>query len=286
MKKEILQNIKHSWMMLKDFIHYSFVKSKGVITENKIPTYIMSFNLRKDAISDKENCWQFRKKDVVDFLLNEKPHVVGMQEVMPHMYKYVLAHLGHQYDGYGINNFIGGKLNTTLLMSAIGNAIIWDKSRYVCFDKGHFWLSDKPNKPSATWGNKEPRTCVYVGLHDIITNESFYIYNTHLDHIANNQQKMADLIASKIKLKKNNYNIALMGDFNINFAIPEDRHQLDALNVILTSTYNHIKDLTFNAWHPKLSKTLDAIYFSMNNMKCKVIPSKLSDHLPIAIYKE
>lgn len=281
-----LQNIKHSWMMIKDFIKYSFVKSKGVMIENKTPTYIMSFNLRKDAISDKENCWQFRKKDVVDFFLNENPHVVGMQEVMPHMYKYLLANLGHQYDGYGINNFIGGKLNTTLLMSAIGNAIIWDKSRYVCFDKGHFWLSDKPNKPSTTWGNKEPRTCVYVGLHDIITNESFYIYNTHLDHIAKNQQKMVDLIASKIKLKNNNYNVVLMGDFNINFAIPEDRHKLDALNVILTSTYNYIKDLTFNAWHPKLSKTLDAIYFSMNNMKCKVIQSKLSDHLPIAIYKE
>jgi hypothetical protein len=54
---------------------------------------------------------------------------------------------------------------------------------------------------------------------------------------------------------------------------------------MLTSTYNHIKDLTFNAWNPKLSKTLDAIYFSMNDVKCKVIQTKLSDHLPIVIYK-
>lgn len=285
MSKQVIDKIKHYWWVFRDFLKYSFVKSKQTPIINDTKFSAMSFNLRKDTIEDKSNCWQFRKNDVVNFILNEKTHIVGMQEVMPHMYKYVIGNLGHQYDGYGINSFIGGKLNTTLLTSSIGNAIIWDKTRYMCFDKGHFWLSDTPNKPSKTWGNVEPRTCVYVGLHDTQTKESYYIYNTHLDHNASNQEKMVDLISTQIKEKINDYNVVFMGDLNLNFVIPEDRHKLDSLNNIMSNTYNYIKDLTFNAWHPKLTKTLDAIYFNMSNIKCKVIKSKFSDHLPIVIYK-
>jgi endonuclease/exonuclease/phosphatase family metal-dependent hydrolase len=283
--KSKYNKFNHPFYILWDFIKYTFFKTKKDSIKNTTPLNIMSFNLKKDSYEDNMNCWQYRKDDVVDFILNEKSHIVGMQEVMPHMFKYLISKLGYQYDYYGINSFVGGKLNKIPVLSSLGNCIIWDKTRYICFDKGHFWLSDTPNEPSATWGNTENRCCVYVGLHDMVTKESYYVFNTHLDHIADNQQKMVDLIASRIKDKMNNYNIVFMGDLNVNFSIPEDRHKLDSLNIMLTSTYNHIKDLTFNAWHPKLSKTLDAIYFNMNDVKCKVIQTKLSDHLPIVIYK-
>ena len=283
--KSKYNKFNHNFYVLWDFIKSTFVKVKKNPIENTTPISIMSFNLRRDTTEDKMNCWQYRKDAVVDFILEQKSHIVGMQEVMPHMFKYLISKLSYQYNYYGINSFVGGKLNVVPFFPSLGNCIIWDKTRYICFDKGHFWLSEKPNKPSKTWGNNEPRTCIYVGLHDVKTKESYYIFNTHLDHDEGNREKMADIIGAKIKDKLNNYNVVFMGDLNVNLNIPEERHQLDSLNNILSNTYNHIKDLTFNAWHPKLSKTLDAIYFNMTNMKCKVINTKLSDHLPIVIYK-
>lgn len=278
-------SIKHSYQVMKDFIKYSFVKTKKVPTYNTTPLNIMSFNLRRDIFEDNVNCWQYRKENVTNFILEQKPHIVGMQEVMPHMFKFVISKLSYQYNYYGINSFVGGRLNIVPLTPTLGNCIIWDKTRYICFDKGHFWLSEKPNIPSRTWNNKEPRTCVYVGLHDIKTKESFYIYNTHLDHAEGNREKMADIIAAKLKDKLHNYNVVFMGDLNIDINKPEELYQLKSLNDILDNTHNHIKDLTFNAWHSKLSKTLDAIYFNMKDIKCKTINTKLSDHLPIVIYK-
>lgn len=278
--------MNYKLLMLKDYIKYSFVKSKVPIPETSELFSAMSFNIRKDTIDDGVNKWQNRKDDVVSLLINSHCHVMGLQEVMPHMFKFITSKLNYRYDSYGINSFYGVKLNRRFSDYELGNAILWDKTKYSCITKGVFWLSDTPTRPSCSWGNTEPRSCVYVILRDIQTQRIYYIYNTHLDHLKGNTKKMVDLIATRIKNKVFYHNNILMGDLNIDLNVDEERKQLESINFyFLDNTYNHIKDLTFNAWHNKLSKTIDAIYFNMQDIKCKTINTTASDHLPIIIYK-
>lgn len=72
MSKQVILEIKHYWWVFRDFIKYSFAKSKQTPIINDTKFSAMSFNLRKDTIDDKSNCCQFRKNDVVNFILNEK----------------------------------------------------------------------------------------------------------------------------------------------------------------------------------------------------------------------
>ena len=275
----------HSLLIIKDYIKYTFIRYKSDIEESVYPFKAMTLNLRKDTYKDGDKSWKYRKESVINLIKTEKPSVLGMQEVMPHMFKFILSKFYGRYDGYGINSFSNINLKISLTTYQLGNAIIWDKTKYKCIDKGVFWLSDTPNKVSCTFGNTEPRTCIYVGLKDVITNEVLYVYNTHLDHLEGNRKKMADLISTYIKDKIDNYDVILMGDLNVDLNIPKEKEEMASINELLDCSYNYTNDMTFNSFKEKLTKTLDAIYFNIKDIKCEVINVKLSDHLPIKIFK-
>lgn len=277
MKEQTKDNIT----ILKEFVVYSFCKSKKIDLFENNTFKIMTLNLRRDVFQDGNNRWIKRKQNIVDYIKQEQPHVICSQEVMPHMYKYLMRELGYVYSGYSRETRFGLKLNTVPVTGTIGNSILYDKHKYNLIDKGVFWMSDTPNKMSKGWGNEEFRNCVYVGLEDKTTKKVFYVFNTHLDHESDNSRKKSlPLLVDKIKEISGDNDFYLMGDFN---ALIED---LTPLNEVFDSTYNYNKNLTFNSFHKKLTKSLDAIYFRFGN-KFKVdIPNiKISDHTPVIIYK-
>lgn len=275
------EETKYNLGILKDFIKYSFTKNKRIDLFKNNPFKIISLNLRRDVYTDKQNSWKYRKEKIVEFIKTEQPHIICSQEVMPHMYKYLLTELGEMYDGYTVASFFGCKLNYLPIPTTLGNMILYDKHKYELLDKGKFWLSTTPKIISRSWGASEPRTCVWVCLYDKNTGKKFYVFNTHLDHKSQEaRENSLPLIVNKIQEIAGNYDIYLMGDFN---ALIED---LTPLNGAFDSTYNYNKNLTFNSFHNKLTKSLDAIYFRFGNKFNVDIPNiKISDHTPVIIYK-
>ena len=268
---------KHKLQIIKECFYYTFHKHKVMKLIKNNPFKIISLNLRKDTWKDGDNCWSNRKESIVDFIKREQPHVMCMQEVMPHMYKYLLHELGEVYTGYGVSCFTG--INLKYSLNTLGNAIIYDKHKYELVSSGKFYLSPTPNRVSCGWGSSEPRTCIYVELYDKKSDRKFYVYNTHLDHVSNEaRQESVKLIASNIK----NVDTYLMGDFNT----PMDSEDLNILYEILDCTYNHNKDNTFNCFHKTRTKALDGIFFEFGkNFKIKIAEEKLSDHAAIIIYE-
>jgi endonuclease/exonuclease/phosphatase family metal-dependent hydrolase len=101
----------------------------------------------------------------------------------------------------------------------IGEAcpILYRRDRFSLADSGTFWFSNTPwEAGSKHWGNEYPRICTWVRLTEISTNESFYVYNLHLDHQSqNSRQYSMNLLAKEIAKRKHPDPVIVMGDFNM-----------------------------------------------------------------------
>ena len=80
-----------------------------------------------------------------------------------------------------------------------------------------FWLSETPEKVSMGWDAVCNRVCTYALFQHKKTKETFWVFNTHFDHVGEvARQQSAALILEKIKtLNTKNYPVLLMGDFNL-----------------------------------------------------------------------
>ena len=263
---------KQTIKFIKDYVKYTFNKHKIINKFKNNPFKLITLNLKRDTWQDGQNCWDNRKENIINFIKSEQPHILCSQEVMPHMYRYLLYELGEVYNGYYVSSF-------RKLVNTLGNIVLYDKHKYELVTKGKFWLSETPDKISTSWGASEPRTCVYVGLYDKQSDKTFYVFNTHLDHKSEEAaEKSISLIIKKIQEIAGDNDIYLTGDFNL---LIQD---MNALNEIFDSTYNYNKNFTFNSFHNKLTKTLDAIYFRFGHKFNVEIPNiKLSDHTPVII---
>lgn len=273
---------QHLLRIVRENLGYLFNKRYKLIPLFDENTFkVITLNLRRDVLEDGENGWLHRRGNIINFLKDEKPHVFCAQEVMPHMYKHLLIELGRVYNGYGVDNLSGCTLDKSLLWNSEGNAILYDKTKYRLLDKGVFWLSSKPNKPSATWENKIRRTCIYVWLEDVNSGNKFYVFNTHFDHKSTKaRNESAHLVREMIHDITQGQEVYLTGDFNMPIG------EIYSLNGVLNNTYNLDKSCTFNALKKERKKTLDAIYFNFSKeFKVSIPDVKLSDHSPVIIYE-
>lgn len=278
-----LDYVAHAYKAIRDNWVYRFKKTKKIKSEPYKFNFICS-NLRRDVLTDGENSWQNRKYTYLKFVETEKPTILCMQEVQPHMARFMISKLNYKYDFYGTERYTGMRLNKTIKADGEGLAIMYDRDRYICFDKGTFWLSLNPNIPSTLWGVVDDvRICVYVGLHDKVTKESFYVFNGHFHHEAEALLKLsADFTISKIKQITGGMNSFFCADLNDYWNSPNMKS--------FDEYYEHkTGDLgyTFNSFN-KPFKTIDAIYYN-GNYKITLYNGNygkpLSDHYPLGISK-
>jgi endonuclease/exonuclease/phosphatase family metal-dependent hydrolase len=62
------------------------------------------------------------------------------------------------------------------------SAILYHSQRLAVAQSDTFWLSDTPDRPSTNWGNDNVRICTHARFVRVVTQQSFYVFNTHLDH--------------------------------------------------------------------------------------------------------
>ena len=168
---------------------------------------VMSFNIRRGTAKDGKNHWTFRRNRVRELLNRYRPDVLGLQEALDFQISEISAMLPG-YERVGIGNLGGGK--------GLHTAIFYDAERFVPSAGGTFWFSDTPDMPgSKGWGNIIPRTCTWTRLIEKDSEQAFYFYNVHLDHISRRSRKNSVVFLTRfIHTRSSPDPFVLTGDFN------------------------------------------------------------------------
>ncbi len=190
---------------------------------------VMSFNIRLNVESDKDNAWPKRKQDVADLLTYYHPDYFGVQEALPEQMKDIKTGLKN-YDYIGVGRDDGKEKGEF-------SAIFYDTNRLDVVKSGTFWLSETPEKPSKGWDAALNRICTYAVLKDKKSKKEFLAMNLHFDHIGNVARvKSSELILKKIKeLNPKNLPVTLSGDFNLT----DDSEPIKILSRNMKDTFYH-----------------------------------------------
>ena len=248
------------------------------------PQKVISYNIRYDSSGDKgDRDWSVRRSKVIKFVQDEKPSILGLQEVLESQLKFIEKNLPG-YGRVGVGRYDGKTKGEY-------SPVFYDKSVWKVDEKQHgtFWLSDTPKVAgSRSWGNGITRICTWVRLIDN-DGKGIYVYNTHWDHRSqNSREKSAVLILKTIKNRQHKSEpYILMGDFN---ATTENVAMKNLLKEGLLVDHCEEQMKTFNFWKADLVKGLriDHIFVapSLNKVEVRVAAAgdpPASDHHPVVM---
>lgn len=165
---------------------------------------IMSFNILNSGPRKDKNDWITRYPLVEELLKKYNPDIAGFQEVLSDQMEDLKRALSeYQYVAVGRDD---GK----------------DKGEFApIFFKtlnaersGTFWLSDTPQIPSNSWGDRK-RICTWVSVSRPV---AFILFNTHLYHARQVKARMKSLslIISRMQESAGESPAFLIGDLNFN----------------------------------------------------------------------
>jgi endonuclease/exonuclease/phosphatase family metal-dependent hydrolase len=170
--------------------------------------HVMTFNIRYGTARDGDNSWDQRKDMVCDVLRRHDPDIVGLQEALRFQIDDIRAALP-EYAEIGVGRD-DGKTEGEY------SAILYRKDRLKPEQSGTFWLSDTPEVcGSITWGNACTRLCTWGRFIRNGSENAFYMFNTHLDHISQfSREKSAALLVLRVRDRQHPDPVILTGDFN------------------------------------------------------------------------
>ena len=169
---------------------------------------VMSFNLRYGAADDGENEWNKRKPLLAETIESFQPDLLGVQETLDFQANYLqerlpeFTYVGRSRD----RNPVGGEQC----------GILFRSDRFFKLVEGYFWLSQTPDRPgSQGWDAAYPRMATWLKLWDRETRASFYVLNTHFDHVGETARaESATLVRKFLAELPPDSDIIVMGDFN------------------------------------------------------------------------
>ena len=261
----------------------------ALIEEKKKVCTIATYNIRYDGHSDLANDWPERKIPIAQFVINNQIEVIGFQEVLNNQLQ-DLRTLLPRYNYIGVGRDDGREMGEFA-------PIFYDSTRFVVLESGTFWLSPTPLIPSKGWDAALNRICTYALLQEKANDQTFWIFNTHFDHVGVEARfHSAELLLSQAATyaKGSDSPILLIGDLNM--------EPTDPVLDLITSTY---KDLTCSFRHSELcspptfngftltdhdDKRIDYIFGSSEiiTVQNKVYTDRFgksypSDHFPVVV---
>ena len=249
----------------------------------------MTYNIRLNVDSDGINSWVNRKDYFLSQIQFYEPDVLGVQEVTPGQLTEIAAFLkDYSYVGKGRDENNQGESSN----------IFFKKDRFKIKVSGTFWLSETPDKVSKGWDAAINRVCTYVLLQDKTKRKSFWVFNTHLDHMGEMARTNGILlIMQKMKmLNKTNLPVIFMGDFNSEPGTERIKalknEMLDTRDISIQKPFG--PNGTFNGFkhNEAVTKMIDYIFISKNSpfvvQKYAVLSDSKdlkypSDHLPVYV---
>ncbi len=238
---------------------------------------IASINLRIDVPVDGTRAWTYRKDAMIDFILQEKFDVIGMQEAGPGMYQDLIEGLSHEYQLIYQGRDSRGE----------GTPIAIHK-RLPLLDYGTRWLTDTPHVESTIPGSHFPRIVTYAKIGGDIP---FYLFNTHLDYASDDicHQQANHLMKIIHHINQDHLPYVITGDFN---QYP-DSLTITSLRKSHQTLYDAMETppLTFHGFSDDIvGQPIDYIFLSdqwtIESPKVhhhKKQARYLSDHYPISI---
>jgi endonuclease/exonuclease/phosphatase family metal-dependent hydrolase len=183
---------------------------------------VMSFNIR-GSFRDraKTDAWDNRADLNVGTIERWAPDLIGFQELQKGNLETYLkcltgySHvLGPRYGNRAPHNF---------------NAIFFDAERLALLDRGGFWLSETPERYSASWETRAVRSASWATFRLTEGAPTIVHLNTHLDHVS----RPARVEGSRLILRKlaelpyDGVPVILTGDFNCRPGTPVYRNFIE-----------------------------------------------------------
>lgn len=206
------------------FIVY-FLKAQGLI--------IGTYNLRYDNPRDTGNLWVNRAPIVASVIRFHDFDVFGTQEGLKNQLDYLRTSLP-QYNRYGAGRDDGKDKGEH-------SAIFYKQDEFNLLNKGDFWLSQTPDKPSLGWdATCCNRICSWVYLQHKKSGKKLYFFNAHYDHQGVEARKESSkLILKKIHEIAANQPVIFTGDLNGDHN--SEWYRTLANSPILKDTYKQVK---------------------------------------------
>ena len=249
---------------------------------------IMSYNIRYDNSWDDLNNWEIRKDKVIEIFTDYDPGIIGIQEGLINQIQYIDSSLIN-YDHFGVGRDDGKSKGEFC-------SIFYDRNRYILNDHSTFWLSEMPDHVSVGWDAALERICTYGLFKDRKSGDSFWVFNTHFDHMGLvAREKSSKLILDKMdKVNHENLPTILMGDFN---SMPKSQPIKKVKSKLFDGLDISVKELngpigTYNAFNTDLPIEKRIDYIFVNDFKVDTYTHindrlndnrHISDHLPVLI---
>ncbi|MDC1317256.1 endonuclease/exonuclease/phosphatase family protein [Flavobacteriaceae bacterium] len=237
---------------MRIFLFIYFLLSNLVSEEIKV----ISYNVRYNNPNDGKDIWENRRSTIVNFIKNENPDFLGLQEVNHAQLLFLNSNLSnYSFVGVGRDD---GKTKGEY------SPIFYNNNLFDLIKSDTFWLSSTPDKISVGWDASMERICTYAVFKSKTNKKNIWVFNTHFDHIGiEAREKSADLIISVInKLTGPEDYVVLTGDFNL----------LDDSKPIMNLQSN------FNDTNKNLEKT-DKSYGTFNNFKLNFVSKSRIDYV-------
>ncbi|MGC1515441.1 MAG: endonuclease/exonuclease/phosphatase family protein [Maribacter sp.] len=247
---------------------------------------VMTYNIKYDNANDTVNNWNDRKQDMVQLLTFYDVGIIGMQEVLNNQLMYLDEQLpNHSFIGVGRDD---GKEKGEF------SPILYDTTKFKLLKSETFWLSETPEKISVGWDAALERICTYGLFEDLRSNQQFWVFNTHFDHIGVlAREHSAALIISEIReINSGKLPVVLMGDLNLT----PDQKPIQFLQNQMTDgqlapdSNFYGPTGTFNGFDPEMVLNRRIDYVFVNRFKVKKYihiddrmenNKHISDHLPV-----
>ncbi len=206
---------------------------------------VATYNLRYANNNDSGNLWKDRAPVVAELIRFHDFDIFGTQEALKNQLDDISNTLPY-YNRYGLGRDDGGEKGEH-------SAIFYKASEFILLNKGDFWLSQTPEKPSLGWdATCCKRICSWVYLQHKTSGKKFYFFNAHFDHqgvVA--RQESSKLILKKIQEIAGATPVIFTGDLNGSHT--SDWYKTIATSGLLSDTYNHVKhpyanNSSFNAF--------------------------------------
>jgi len=250
--------------------------------EEKEGIVAMSYNIRFSSEEDGTNSWQYRYPASAMMLDDQRPDVIGLQEVLYDQFEYFGSVLDKLFKIVGVGSDDGKKGGEIA-------AVMYNIKTTKLQKWGTFWLSDTPDKPGKGWDGSRSRSATWAILKDKASGRSYFFVSVHIDDSgAEAQEKGVRLLAEKIAaLNKDGLPVIVAGGFNMEasnaFIAPMKESFQDARASAVVSD-DHF---SYNGWG-RAHGTTDYIWykgFSCTRFETVTKPyydrTFISDHFPV-----
>jgi endonuclease/exonuclease/phosphatase family metal-dependent hydrolase len=171
------------------------------------PINVATYNLRYDHPEDGPNAWPARKDMVKALIRYHEFDIVGTQEGLANQ----IADLAQmdEFDYVGVGRDDGKDAGEH-------SAIFFRKNRFTLLDKGDFWLSETPDRPSFGWDARCCRRLAsWARLRDRTSSRVLVVFSVHFDHEGELARRAsAELMLRKIAEIARGAPAICVGDFN------------------------------------------------------------------------